>query len=343
MPWGGSLIFDLNSNYNVANINRLLDNIKYLQDQLALNGYAVNLLLNEIFNPSCLSLSGTANYVSIPAGYSQTQYCFEFWLRRINAGINNPRIISPSNDHWVLWDIGHTKGIGFYNSTLVAPNPPPLNTWQHYAVNYNQGTGNGEIFVNGVSVVTGNAVRAAPTGAWIIGHSEIVAVTTDTLEGQIDDMRIWNVARTQAEVQANMNKRLVGNEPGLVGYWDFNEGAGTIAADKTVNGNHASLVSGAGWSTTIAPTQSYSFARNDFPKVSLINKIRTAINSIKSQYYSPPTAPPLVIDGNRKQKFDFNRANDLESNLQLLKDLMENMIANYKYCGTFYAGEDGLL
>ena len=38
-------------------------------------------------------------------------------------------------------------------------------------------------------------------------------------DGEISDARIWNIARTQSEIQADMHKRLTGNEPGLVGYW----------------------------------------------------------------------------------------------------------------------------
>jgi hypothetical protein len=34
---------------------------------------------------------------------------------------------------------------------------------------------------------------------------------------------------------------------GLVGYWTFDEGAGTRARDSSGNGNHAELMAGAGW------------------------------------------------------------------------------------------------
>jgi len=46
-----------------------------------------------------------------------------------------------------------------------------------------------------------------------------ILIGDDYLLGQITDFRLWNVARTQAEIQADMNIRLTGTEPGLVGYW----------------------------------------------------------------------------------------------------------------------------
>ena len=48
--------------------------------------------------------------------------------------------------------------------------------------------------------------------------------------GQISDVRIWNVARTPAEIQANYTNRLTGTEPGLVGYWPL---TGTISPIDT--------------------------------------------------------------------------------------------------------------
>ena len=45
--------------------------------------------------------------------------------------------------------------------------------------------------------------------------------------GTIDEVRIWNKALTQAEIQATMFTHLSGNEEGLVGYWTFNEEEGS--------------------------------------------------------------------------------------------------------------------
>lgn len=66
--------------------------------------------------------------------------------------------------------------------------------------------------------------------------------------GIIDDVRIWNVARTQQQIQDNMNKELTGNETGLVSYWKFNEGEGTTAYDSA-GSNHGTIY-GATWVDT---------------------------------------------------------------------------------------------
>ena len=56
--------------------------------------------------------------------------------------------------------------------------------------------------------------------------------------GIIDEVRIWNVARTAEQIQANINTTLTGQEEGLVGYWNFDDGT---AKDLSGNGNDGTL------------------------------------------------------------------------------------------------------
>ena len=56
----------------------------------------------------------------------------------------------------------------------------------------------------------------------------------DYFAGQVGDLRIWNVARTQSEIRANLNKMLTGAEPNLVGYYPFD----ATADDRSAAGNN---------------------------------------------------------------------------------------------------------
>lgn len=59
------------------------------------------------------------------------------------------------------------------------------------------------------------------------------------LDGFLDDVRIWNKALTEREIQLNMNKELTGNELGLIGYWKFDDLTDlTVAIDSSPNQNH---------------------------------------------------------------------------------------------------------
>ena len=54
------------------------------------------------------------------------------------------------------------------------------------------------------------------------------------LHGQIDEFRVWSVARTEKEIQEVMFRKLKGDEEGLIGYWNFDDGT---ARDSTSRGN----------------------------------------------------------------------------------------------------------
>ncbi len=64
----------------------------------------------------------------------------------------------------------------------------------------------------------------------------------ERFSGVIDEVRFWNVARTQAEIQANKDKEIEPQD-NLIGYWRFNEGSpdaekgvGNIVVDSSGSG-----------------------------------------------------------------------------------------------------------
>ena len=73
------------------------------------------------------------------------------------------------------------------------------------------------------------------------------------LNGNADNFTIWNKALAQSEIQQYMSSPPTGNEAGLVGYWNFNEGSGNTITDLSGNGNNGTI-NGASWSTD-APSQ----------------------------------------------------------------------------------------
>jgi len=121
------------------------------------------------------------------------------------------------------------------------------NTWYHVALVYSSAAGTLKFYVNGLllDTVTNNSFPSIAgnvpisMGAWANGRF---------FNGVMDEVRIWNVARTQSEIQSNMNSELAGTETGLVAYYPFNQGiaAGNNTAisnviDKTPNARNGVL------------------------------------------------------------------------------------------------------
>jgi hypothetical protein len=64
------------------------------------------------------------------------------------------------------------------------------------------------------------------------------------LARKLDDVRIWNVARKGADITANYQAELQGQQPGLVANWHLDESSGLTAFDTSVN-HDATLHGGA--------------------------------------------------------------------------------------------------
>ena len=58
----------------------------------------------------------------------------------------------------------------------------------------------------------------------------------DAFHGDIDDVRIYNRALNEAEIQQTLGFELSGSEAGLVGYWPFNDLQGQDVTDLSVSG-----------------------------------------------------------------------------------------------------------
>ena len=71
------------------------------------------------------------------------------------------------------------------------------------------------------------------------------------LNGGIEDTEIWNKSLTQEQIQSYMSCSPTGEEEGLVGYWNFNEGSGDTVYDMSGNGNHGVIYGGAEFSEDV--------------------------------------------------------------------------------------------
>ncbi len=100
------------------------------------------------------------------------------------------------------------------------------NTWYHLAAVCDGGTikayKNGGL-ISSTTIVGGSL--GANTAPIILGkHPVNNTTTTSFFNGTIDEVRIWSTARTCSELNANLNRELVGNEVGLKAYFRCNQG-----------------------------------------------------------------------------------------------------------------------
>jgi hypothetical protein len=107
--------------------------------------------------------------------------------------------------------------------------------WHHAAVTFDGQ--DWALFLDGQEEVRQSTAGAQPRSDSEQHFSVGTAMNTSGsasghFRGAIDEVRVWDVARTGAEIFASANTPSTGVEPGLVGRWGFDEGAGDRAADS---------------------------------------------------------------------------------------------------------------
>ena len=120
--------------------------------------------------------------------------------------------------------------------SVTASNVLTLNSWNHVAGTFANGVM--KIYVNGIAVATSTApftTLPANTNEITIGMDPYNFAVASFFDGKMDDIRIWNTARTATEISNNMNSCLIGNEIGLKNYFKLFENSGTTILDIVTN------------------------------------------------------------------------------------------------------------
>jgi len=74
--------------------------------------------------------------------------------------------------------------------------------------------------------------------------------------------------------------------------------------------------------------------------ISSINRVENNIEQLKDAFIAPPGYQGKET-WTVKKGFSYKDANRLENNLKLIYEWAHRVKENYRYCGTFYCGEDG--
>jgi hypothetical protein len=110
------------------------------------------------------------------------------------------------------------NAVGTWNTNYVIPS----NTWTHIALVID--AAGFTVYANGANVYSNTATPVAPTGNFILGYNTVA--NGQPFDGMMDEVRVWNTARTQTEIQNTMNTEIDPTALGLALYYTFNQGIG---------------------------------------------------------------------------------------------------------------------
>ncbi len=158
-----------------------------------------------------------------------------------------------------------------YGSTVLQNGVP-----YHVAATYDTATAVWKLYVNGVAETT---TQTIPTFVGVVPRNDNIqglgiGTTVNSsgaragfFHGLIDEARIWNYARSNSEIAANMDME-ISSATGLLGRYGFDEGTGTTAAGTNAAGGAAPVGTLAG---TVLPAwvNAKALVVNNAPTVSI--------------------------------------------------------------------------
>lgn len=203
-----------------------------------------------------LDLNGQGSYVELPSKLFTTNIItVEGWIKwrsfrhysRMVEFVDEPVEVSISNHgrasgFLAITPIRNSAGAitGYKDHALL--NGLRTNEWCHIAAV--SASNSVKLYFNGsLARVDPREVKWVPAGVprgnWLGRSSHAVwGAGDEDLDGQIDELRLWAGERSPEQIRENMSRQITGNEAGLLGLWNFNDGT---ARDSSINNRHGKL------------------------------------------------------------------------------------------------------
>jgi hypothetical protein len=203
---------------------------------------------------NALQFDGVNDYVEIPEIAAirtdeKEPLTVEFWVFIASRPDNWQKVVSKwgarggDDDEFVVC-LRQNGTFGFADTGrtgLDSMTTFPTNIWSHFCCVWDSANQKYTLYLNGERIP-----QSLKGGAALRLTGEQIRIGTDGHRNQcfcgiIDEVRFWSVARSQAEIKRDMYRKLRGDEPGLKGYWNFDEGQGQIVHDLSESGNRGRL------------------------------------------------------------------------------------------------------
>ncbi|OOY35109.1 hypothetical protein BOV88_06205 [Solemya velum gill symbiont] len=219
---------------------------------------------------NALDFDGADDRLLIPGGagsvfdFQASGFTVELWVNTPTPGVEQTLVFSQntSTSDMLRLSIDAAGQASFFldlgdrNAVVTHPTALVADTWHHIAVVRSSNDWL-NIYIDGVEATKQRINRSDG----LIDLDQDIAIGNDYISepssgldnffsGQMDELRFWSIERSEAEIQDAAGLELLGNETGLVAYYDFNQGVAEgdnsailSVTDRTVNGRHAVLYS----------------------------------------------------------------------------------------------------
>ncbi|WP_160328158.1 LamG-like jellyroll fold domain-containing protein [Solirubrum puertoriconensis] len=183
---------------------------------------------------NALHFDGTNDYVVLPQTV-QGNFTLEFWLNTTQTapqgtqwyqgvGLLDAEVGGVTNDFGTaLLENKVAFGMGNPDITIQSATAVNDGRWHHVAAVRNGSTM--QLYIDGKLEASNSSASNAPRNVpnrLVLGSMQ--TLVNGYFSGRFDEVRIWNTARTAAEIQANYATPLSPSQAGLVAYYTFEHG-----------------------------------------------------------------------------------------------------------------------
>jgi uncharacterized protein (TIGR03382 family) len=210
---------------------------------------------------NAVALDGSTDFLDLGELTPGQDFTFEAWVRIDNVVLSQT-IVSAAElaDAFNALLVGYVAGDwtieldeddAYEGDDCAEPNTfcltqaLPTGVAMHVALSV-QGT-TATLFLDGSQVGQFTADSPPVFGAdtWILGaETDGGSFGSDALQGVFDEVRLWSVARTEADIQCTKDWTLTGAEGGLYAHWPMDENVFAGVAPDTTGGGWDALLIG---------------------------------------------------------------------------------------------------
>ncbi|PYI80884.1 MAG: hypothetical protein DME26_20785, partial [Verrucomicrobia bacterium] len=215
-----------------------------------------------------LQLDGTNSFVELPSNLldGAIEVTFEAWLKWEKFGelsrifdfgeLSDSLLVSSGYLNNDLYFVFVNQGQTTRDTVLRAPALLALHQWCHVAAVAS--TNGMRLYLDGRLVGTNAYTKRfytnGPVRQAFLGHPFFAQHRN--FHGDMGEVRLWKTARTQEQVRENIGQSLSGNEPDLIGLWNFDD-TNNPGRDVSLAARHGKLVGQATVTNAVLPVVLY--------------------------------------------------------------------------------------
>ena len=225
---------------------------------------------------AALQFDGATNYVTVAHHPALNAFPFtvEAWIKTTQATGNAALVNKYANGSFNGWQMSlrdgkisgsyfgdganfvDDGGSGAFSSGMIADG-----NWHHVA--FTVDVLGGKLYVDGnlKSTLVWMGTPTAATTSQNVAFGGLPGVSASAFAGQMDEVRLWNTARTAFQIYSNRKATQKENEKGLVAYYRFDEGKGTTTADAAPNHFNGTVTGLPLWLNSTAPVDTVNVVK----------------------------------------------------------------------------------